>query len=59
MVFYVNMYFTIKSHFVAGVHQTKPPEGVTYSSAVSRNSVCVVLIFSYLSIMDVPKGDIQ
>ena len=48
IVFDVHMDFQLKSMFVAGGHTTEAPNTITYSSVMSRDSVCIGFLLEYL-----------
>ena len=52
------MDFTRKARFVAGGHLTGPPESITYSSVVSRDTVRVAFLIAALNDLDVCAADI-
>ena len=47
------MDFTRKARFVAGGHTTETPGSTTYSSVVSRDSVCIAFMFAALNNLDI------
>ena len=51
--------FRRKAHLVAGGHMTDTPASMTYSSVVSRDSVCICLALAVLNNLRVLSGDIQ
>ena len=61
MIFDVKMgkTFRRKTRFVADGPKTKIPSEITYSLAVSRDSVCISLTISALNDLDVLTCDIQ
>ena len=60
MIFDIKMdsNFTRKSCFVAGGHTTDPPASITYSSVVSRYSMCIEFIIAALDDIDVFAANI-
>ena len=58
MVFDVKMDFTRKCRLVAGGHLTDPPETMTYSSVVSRESVRIAFTIAALMDLEVQMTDI-
>jgi hypothetical protein len=58
MIFDVKMDFTRKARFVAGGHMTDPPPTITYSSVVSRDSVCIAFLLAALNDVDILATDI-
>ena len=50
--------FTHKSRLVAGGHKTAPPLSITYSSAVTRESVRLVFIIAGMKYLDICAYDI-
>ena len=57
-IFDVKMDFTRKARFVAGGHVTDPPDCMTYSSVVSRETVRLALLLVALNDLDVCAADI-
>ena len=53
------MDFTRKARFVAGGHVTDPPECLTYSSVVSRETVRIVFLLAALNDLDICAADIS
>ena len=51
--------FRRKAHLVAGGHMTNTPASMTYSSVISRDSVCICLILAALNDLKLLLGDIQ
>jgi hypothetical protein len=51
--------FRRKARFVAGGHMTDPPNTLTYSSVVSRDSVRIALVLASLNGMLILTADIQ
>ena len=47
-----------KAQLVAGGHTTDMPSSVTYSSVVSRDSVCIAFLVAALNDLDVMSADI-
>ena len=58
IVFDVKMDFTRKARFVAGGHTTVPPNSLTYSSVVSRESVKIAFLIAALNGLDLMSCDI-
>ena len=58
MVFDIKMDFTRKARLVAGGHMTDAPPSVTYSSVVTRDSVCLALMLAELNELEVLAGDV-
>ncbi len=52
IIFDVKMNFTRKARFVAGGHTTEPPNSLTYSSVVSRESVKIAFLIAALNDLD-------
>jgi len=50
--------FTRKARLVADGHKTHPPSSITYSSVVSRGSVCIALTLASLNSLEVAACDI-
>jgi hypothetical protein len=61
MIFDVKMgeNFRRKARFVADGHKTKTPAAMTYSSVVSRDSVCIALTIAALNDLEIMACDIQ
>ena len=61
MIFDIKMdgKFTRKARFVAGGHVTDPPTAITYSSVVSRDSVCLALTIASLNDLDLFACDVE
>ena len=51
--------FWCKARLVAGGHMTNTPDTLTYSSIVSRDSVCIALTIAALNELSVMVCDIQ
>ena len=51
--------FRRKARMMAGGHKTKPPNSVTYSSVVSRDSVRICLLIAALNELDLQSADIE
>ena len=51
--------FRRKTRLVGGGHTTKAPSCITYSSVVSRDSVCIALTVAALNDLDILSCDIQ
>ena len=58
MIFDVKMDFTRKARFVAGGHMTDPPNSLTYSSVVSRDSVRLAFLIAALNDLDILACDV-
>ena len=58
MIFDVKMDFTRKARLVAGGHVTDPPQSMTYSSVVSRESVRIAFLIAALNDLDILAADI-
>lgn len=58
LIFDVKMDFTRKARFVAGGHMTNPPQEITYSSIVSRDSVRIAFLLVALNGVDLLATDI-
>jgi hypothetical protein len=58
IVFDVKIDFTRKARFVAGGHTTVPPNSLTYSSIVSRESVKIAFLIATLNGLDLMSCDI-
>ncbi len=58
IIFDVKMDFTRKARFVAGGHTTEPPNSLTYSSVVSRESVKIAFLIAALNDLDIMSCDI-
>jgi hypothetical protein len=58
MIFDVKMDFTRKACLVAGGHLTDPPEALTYSSVVSRDSVRLAFMLAKLNGLEMIMTDI-
>lgn len=58
MIFDVKMDLTRKARFVAGGHMTAPPDSLTYSSVVSRESVRVAFLMASLHGLQVCVADV-
>ena len=59
LVWDVKMDFTRKARWVLDGHKTPEPEGSTYASVVSRESVRIALTYATLNGIDVFAADIQ
>ena len=51
--------FQQKARFVAGGHMTETPASLTYSTVVSRDSVCIILMIAALNGLEISSCDIQ
>ena len=58
IIFNVKMDFTRKARFVAGGHTTEPPNSLTYSSVMSRESVKIAFLVAALNDLDLMSCDI-
>ena len=58
MIFDVKLDFTRKARLVAREDMTDPPETLTYSSVVSRESVRVAILIAALNDLNVVMFDI-
>ncbi len=58
LIFDIKMDFTRKARFVAGGHVTDPPDCMTYSSVVSRETVRIAFLLAALNDLDVCAADI-
>jgi hypothetical protein len=58
MIFDVKMDLTRKARFVAGGHLTEPPASITYSSVVSRNSVCHAFLIAARNGIEISACDV-
>jgi hypothetical protein len=54
----MKMNFTRKARFVAGGHKTNPSASLTYSSVVSRDSVCIGFLLAALNDLNILAVDI-
>jgi hypothetical protein len=59
MIFDMKMDFSRKARFVAGGHRTDPPSSITYSSVVSRESMCITFTIAALNDLNVLCADIE
>jgi hypothetical protein len=59
MIFDIKMEFTRKARLVAGGHLKDPPFCLTYSSAVSRESVGIAFFIAAINGYDVISADVQ
>ena len=59
IVFDVKMDFTRKARYCAGGHTTDAPDGITYSSVVSRDSVRIGLLAAALTKKGLARRDGQ
>lgn len=59
LVFDVKMDFTRKARYCAGGHTTDAPEGITYSSVVSRDSIRLGFLAAALHDVDVLAIDLE
>lgn len=50
--------FQRKARFVAGGHTTQPPDSITYSSVVARDSVRIAMLVAALNDLDLCAADI-
>ena len=51
--------FTRKDLFVAGIHMTKPPSSMTFSTVLTRESVRIFFLLAVLNELDVQAADIS
>jgi hypothetical protein len=58
LIFDLKMDFRRKARFVTGGHMTDAPSSITYSSVVSRISVCLAFLIAALNNLDVMMCDI-
>ena len=58
IIFEIKMDFTRKARLVAGGHKTAPPEQLTYSSVVSRESVRMGFLLAALNDVDIVAADV-
>jgi hypothetical protein len=58
MIFDIKCDFTRKARFVAGGHRTDAPSQLTYSSAVTRDSVRIAFLIAALNDIDILAADI-
>jgi len=58
IIFDIKMDFSRKARFVAGGHKTDPPSTITYSSVVSRDSICIAFLIAALNNLDILSADI-
>jgi hypothetical protein len=58
MVFDVKVDFMRKARFVAGSHKAEAPKSITYSSVVSRDSICIAFLLVALNDVDILAADI-
>jgi Reverse transcriptase (RNA-dependent DNA polymerase) len=58
MIFDVKMDFSRKARFVATGQMTKAPASITYSSVVSRESVCIAFLITALNGLEVRSADV-
>jgi hypothetical protein len=59
IIFDVKMDFTRKARFVAGGHTTTAPSSLTYSSVVSRDSICLAFLIAALNDLDIMSCDLE
>ena len=57
MIFDVMMDLTRKASFVDGGHLTEPPVSITYSSVMSRDSVCRAFLIAALNDIEIIACD--
>jgi hypothetical protein len=48
-----------KARLVAGGHVTDPPKDMTYSSVVSRDTVCLFFLLAALNDLEITACDVQ
>ena len=58
MIYDIKMDFTKKARLVAGGHPTDPPTSMTYSSGVTRESVCIAFTMASLNDLNVIMSDV-
>ena len=60
-IFDIKMYgtFTGKTRFVVGVHMTKPPSSMTFSTVVTRESVRIDFLLAGVNELDVQAANIS
>jgi hypothetical protein len=58
MIFDVKCDFIWKAHFVASGHWTEAPTQLTYSSVVTRESVCIAFLIAALNDLDILAADV-
>jgi len=58
MIFDIKMDFTRKARYVAGGNMTDPPDSITYSTVVSRDSVRIAFLLAALNDLDLLATDI-
>ncbi len=51
--------FRCKARYVGDGHKTETPNSVTYSSVVSRDSVCIILMITALNDLDIEGAGIE
>ncbi len=54
----ISLDFTRKARYVAGGHMTDPPATLTYSSVVSRDSVCIGFLIAALNELELLAADV-
>ena len=59
MDFEVNMYFTMRAHWVLNRHSILDPEVSLYAGVVSRDSISIALTYNALNIFNVVVVDIR
>ena len=61
MIFNVKMgeNFCCKAHFVVDGHETETPSAITYSTVVSRDSVCICLAIAELNDLEDFATDVE
>ena len=59
IVFDIKMDFTQKARFIAGSHTTEAPSSLTYSSAVSHDSVQIAFLIATLNDLDLMSCDLE
>jgi hypothetical protein len=59
MLFDVKLDLVRKARFVAGGHQTDPPEESVYSSVISRDSVRLAFVIAALNDVEILSADVQ
>jgi len=58
MIFDVKMDFTRIAHFIAGGRMMNPPDSITYSSIVSRDSIRIAFLLAMLNDVNILTTDI-
>lgn len=58
MIFDVKMDLTRKARIVAGGHMTTPPDSLTYSSVVTRESVRITFLMASVHGLEICAADV-